>query len=70
MIEVRTYIASFAGGPTEEEIREAIRIATEDNCIVKFSYFLPGLGNRKLYIRSNGTVEHYMSELYEEGMIR
>ena len=49
--------------PSDEEIREAIEVANNDNCIVKLRWFFPYNGWHELYVEKNMTFEQCKEKL-------
>lgn len=57
MLEVREFKPAFLGAPTENEIREGMRIANTENCIVRLGYTLKFHGKQALDITPGMTYE-------------
>lgn len=56
MMRVKEFVTSFVM-PTDDEIREGVRVAKEEDCIVRISYFVPYSGSYTLDITPNSTFE-------------
>lgn len=49
--------------PTDNEIMESIKIANEEECIVKLKWFYPYNGWHRLYIKKDMTFEECKAKL-------
>lgn len=60
------YVAEFKCDnrtPTDDEIREGIKFANENNCIVRLTWFFPYSGWYKLHIEKGMTFEECKDKL-------